>query len=154
MLKDSSSSIDLAFTSQPNMVLNSRVHFSLRPNSHHQIAFSKFNLKVFYPPPYERRDYKYANTVQIKNALASFNWEQALSNSSADKKIFVLNKIINNVMNNYIPNKAKVFDEQNPPWMNEDIGNLITAKMNFLKSILKITGIAIILTNIKRCKGK
>ena len=75
ILEDASSCIDLIFTSQPNMVLDSRIHSSLHPNSHHQIAFAKFNLKFYYPPPYERRvwHYKYANTAQIKNAFASFN---------------------------------------------------------------------------------
>ena len=93
ILEDASSCIDLIFTSQPNMVLDSGVHSSLHPNSHHQIVFAKFNLKVYYPPLFERHvwHYKYANTAQIKNALASFNWEQALSNSSIDKKIYILN---------------------------------------------------------------
>ena len=96
------------------MVFDSGVHFSLHPNSHHLIVFAKFNLKVYYPPPYEKHiwHYKYAHTVQIKNALASFNWEQALSNSSIDKKISILNETIINVMSNYIPNKIKVFDDQ------------------------------------------
>ena len=54
IVEDASSCIDLIFTSQPNIVLDSRVHSSLHPNSHHQIVFAKFNLKVYYPPPYER----------------------------------------------------------------------------------------------------
>ena len=64
-LEDSSSSIDIAFTSHSNMVLDSGVHSSLHPNSHHQIVFVKFDLKVFYLPPYERHVWhcKYANAV-------------------------------------------------------------------------------------------
>ena len=71
ILEDALSCIDLIFTQQPNMFLDSRVHSSLHPNSHHQIAFAKFSLKVYYPPPYERHiwHYKYANTVQIKMHL-------------------------------------------------------------------------------------
>ena len=49
--------------------------------------------------------YEYANTAQIKNALTSFNWEQALSNSSIGKKISILNKTIINIMSNYVPNE-------------------------------------------------
>ena len=48
---DSSSYIDLIFTSQPNMVLDIGVHSLLHPNSHHQIVFAKVNLKVCYLPP-------------------------------------------------------------------------------------------------------
>ena len=90
ILENNSSCTDLIFTSQPNMVLDNGVH---------------------YPPPYERDvwHYKYANTSQIKNALASFDWEQALSNSSIDKMISILNETIINVMSNYIPNGIKVF---------------------------------------------
>ena len=53
---------------QPNIVLDCEVHFSLHSSFHHQMAFVKFDLKVCYPPPYERRvwHYKYANIAQIK----------------------------------------------------------------------------------------
>ena len=51
---DSSSCIDLIFTTQPNLVVESGVHSSLHANCHHRITFAKFNLKIHYPPPYER----------------------------------------------------------------------------------------------------
>ena len=88
------------------MVLDREVHSSLHPNSHHQIVFAKFDLIVFYPPLYSRHveHYKYANIVQIKNTLASFNWEQAPPNNSNDKKTSVLNETIIIVISNYIPN--------------------------------------------------
>ena len=78
------------------------------------IVLAKFDLKFFYPTPYEKRvwHYKYANTVQIKKAFASFNWEQALSNSCIDKKVSALNETIINVMSNYIPSEIEVFDDQ------------------------------------------
>ena len=44
----------------------------------------------------------YANTAQIKSALASSNWEHAFSNSSIDKKVSILNETIINVMSNCI----------------------------------------------------
>ena len=47
ILRISSSCIDLIFTSQPNMVVNSGVHSSLHANCHHQIVFAKFDLKVY-----------------------------------------------------------------------------------------------------------
>ena len=49
-----SSCIDLIFTSQPNLVTELGVHFSLYENCHHQITYVIFNLNVIYPPPYER----------------------------------------------------------------------------------------------------
>ena len=47
LLENSSSCIDLIFTSQPNIVMESGVHPSLHPNCHHQIIFAKFNLKIY-----------------------------------------------------------------------------------------------------------
>ena len=51
ILTDSSSCIDLIFTSQPHLVMESGVHSSLHQNCQHQIICAKINLKVFYPPP-------------------------------------------------------------------------------------------------------
>ena len=54
LTRNTSSCIDLIFTSQPNLVMESGVHSSLHENCHHQITYAKFNLKIYYPPPYER----------------------------------------------------------------------------------------------------
>ena len=65
ILESSVSCIDLIFTSQENLVTNSGVHSSLHPNYHHQIVFSNFNLKIYYPPSYERFIWKYEKPMQI-----------------------------------------------------------------------------------------
>ena len=44
ILESSSSCIDLIYTKQPNLVVESGVHPSLYLNCHHQIVFAKFNL--------------------------------------------------------------------------------------------------------------
>ena len=71
---NSSSCIDLIFTSQPNLVMESGVHFSLHLNCHHQIAFAKINLKICYPPPYEREIWHYekANADLICRSIDQF----------------------------------------------------------------------------------
>ena len=89
LLQNSSSCIDLIFTSQPNIVVESGVYPSLHPNCHHQIIFAKFNLKIYYPPPYLREvwHYKEANTDLIKQAISNFNKEKAFSNTNINKKV-------------------------------------------------------------------
>ena len=54
------SDIDLIFINQNNFIMDSGVHASLNPNCHHQIVYAKLNLKIEYPPLYERLvwDYK------------------------------------------------------------------------------------------------
>ena len=81
ILNSSSSCIDLIFTSQPNLVMESGIHSSLHSNCHHQIVFAKFNLSIFYPPPYERTVWycERANTELIRRAIDQFDWLRALS---------------------------------------------------------------------------
>ena len=54
ILDNSSSCIDLIFTSQANLVLDSGVHLYLYPDCHHQIEYAKFNLKIHFSVPYKR----------------------------------------------------------------------------------------------------
>ena len=63
----SSSCIDLIFTNQPNLSVNSGVHASLHPNCHHQIIHSSFNLNISYLRPYQRLiwDYREADSKNI-----------------------------------------------------------------------------------------
>ena len=67
ILPNSSTFIDLIFTDQPNLVVDSGVCPFLHTNCHHQITFCKFNFIIEYPPPYQCLgcDYKRANVHQI-----------------------------------------------------------------------------------------
>ena len=70
LLANSSSCIDLLFTDQPNLPVNSGVYPSLHVKCHHQIIHSKFNLMIVYPP-YECLvwDYKRAKTDAIISSI-------------------------------------------------------------------------------------
>ena len=54
------------------------VHPSLHPNCHHQIDYSKFKLKVYYPPPYDREVWHYqhpkSNAVQKQSQFFLGKW--------------------------------------------------------------------------------
>ena len=67
LLQNSSTFIDLGFTNQPYLVMESGVHSSLSSMCHHEIVFAKVNLKLEYPPPYERVfwDYSRADKASI-----------------------------------------------------------------------------------------
>ena len=56
--RNSSSCIDLIFTSKLNLVMESSLHCSLHENCHHQIIYAKFNLNYF-SPSYEREMWHY-----------------------------------------------------------------------------------------------
>ena len=77
LLPNSSSCIDLVFTDQTNLAVDSSVHPSLHVKCFHQIIHCKFNLMIVYPPPYERLvwDYKRANTDAIITSINQVDWE-------------------------------------------------------------------------------
>ena len=59
------------------MVIDSGVHVSLPSHCHRQVIYTKFDLKIFYPPPYERTvwHFKHANSDHIKRPTDIFERE-------------------------------------------------------------------------------
>ena len=64
--------IDLIFTSQPSLVMDLEVHSSLHEKCHHQLIYAKFNVKVWYPPPYKREMWQYQMMIKLKKQLNNF----------------------------------------------------------------------------------
>ena len=128
-----SSCIDLIFTDQPNLSVNSGVHASLHPNCHHQIVHSSFNLNISYPPPYQRLvwDYKKADSKSIRKALDSVNWERLFDQLDINAQVAAFNETILNVFRNYVPNKYITIDDKDPVWMKENIKTKIKEKNTF-----------------------
>ena len=114
-LQNSSSCIDLIFTSQPNIVVESGVHPFLHPNCHHQIIFAKFNLKIYYPPPYLREVWHY-------------------SDANINEKVSLFNKMILKILNNFSPHETIICDNKDPSWFNSRIKPLIENKNKIHKN--------------------
>ena len=136
ILNSSSSCIDLIFTSQPNLVMESGIHSLLHSNCHHQIVFAKFNLSIFYPPPYERTVWYYerANTELITRAIDQFDWVRALSNVNVDEKVYFFTQTLLNIIQNFISHKTITCDDRDPPWINKEIKKLMLEKNLTFKS--------------------
>ena len=117
ILESSSSCIDLIFTMQPNLVVESSVYPSLHPNCHHQVVFAKFNLQIYYPPPYPREfwHYKQANTELIRRAITDFNWDRAFLNTNVNEKVSIFSSTILNILSNFIPHETINCDDKDPP---------------------------------------
>ena len=131
-----SSCIDLIFTSQPNLVMESGIHSLLYSNSHHQIVFAKFSLSIFYPPLYERTVWYYerANTELIRKAIDQSDWLRALSNVNVDENVYFFTKMLLNIIQNFIPHETIICGYRDPPWINEEIKKLMIEKNLALKS--------------------
>ena len=127
---NSTSCINLTFTDQENLSLNSGVHSSLHPNCHHQIVHSSFNLNIYYPPPYQRLvwDYIKANSTTIRKALDLVDWERLFHGKDINAQVISFNDTILNVFKNYVPNKYITIDDKNPAWMNDNIKAKVKTK--------------------------
>ena len=136
-MPNSSSCIDLIFTSQPNMVIKSGIHSSLHLSCHHQIVFAKFNLKICYPKQYSREiwHFKGGKTDLIRRALNDFNWEKAFSNSNNNEKVCIFNKSVLNVLSNFIPRKTILYDDKDPLCLTLGLSLFYSPKITFSKIV-------------------
>ena len=113
ILENSSSRVDLIFTSQPNLSVESEIQPSIHPNCHHQIIYAKFNLEVLYSPPYTRDVWCYqdSNVDLIRRSINEFDRDRAFANKQEDEKFL-------NILSNFIPHEVIVCDDKDPPWFN------------------------------------
>ena len=139
ILPTTSSCIDLIFTDQTSMIRDSGVHSSLHPNCHHQIIFCKLNLKIYYPPSYERVvwNYEKANIGLISRAINEFDWENSFLHKNIDEQLKIFNVTIMNIFKNFIPNKVITCDDRDPPWINEEVKNFIRFRNEIYKNYVR-----------------
>ena len=107
ILESSASCIDPIFTNRPNIVMDSEVHLSLQEKCHHQIIYSKLNLKTDYPPPSIRKiwDYNRSETDSINCSIEVFYWSYLFSGKNVHEQVELFNKMLLNIFQNFIPNK-------------------------------------------------
>ena len=119
--------------------MESGLYSSLHPNCRHQITYAKFNLKIHYSLPYERKIWHYdqANVDHIRKAVDLFPSEKALRNLNINGMIFLFNKTVKNIISNYIPHKTVTSDDRDPPWINKKAKQLILEKNGMHKRHVK-----------------
>ena len=100
--------IDFIFTSQPNLSVDSGTHPSFHENCHHQIIYSKSDLKIFYSSLYEITIwyYKYTDTYLIKKTINNFDWKRAFESCDPNMQVNIFIDTVFNIMSNLIPNET------------------------------------------------
>ena len=118
VINTSMSCIDLIFCTNQSVISNHGVDVSIFGKCHHNIIYSKTNIRVPLPPTYVREvwDYEKANIEDIKKAISNFGCNKVFENFSVDVKVDFLNKTLLNIFKNYIPNKKIKCDYRQPPW--------------------------------------
>ena len=105
----------------------SGVQSSLHQTFHHQTVFARFNLKVVFPPLYEREiwHFKNANVDHIRKAINGFQWEKSFPNMNVNDIVHLFNRTIKILLHNFIPREVITCDDRDPPWINSSIRRLI-----------------------------
>ena len=62
-----------------------------------------------------------------------FDWDRAFVNTNINKKVFILNKTISNILSTFIPHEILTIHDKDPPWFIKKIKNIIQEK-NVYKS--------------------
>ena len=77
------------------------------------------NLKIAYPPPYQRRvwDFKRANTDSIRKAIKMIDWHFMILNKNIHEQVSTFNTTLMNIISNYTPSKYITVDDKDHPWM-------------------------------------
>ena len=110
--------------------MESGVHSPLYQYCHHQIIYAKINLKVFYPPPYEREIWHYqrANVDLIQRAIEQLSCEKSFRSLNINEMVSLFNKTIKNIFSNFILHETVTCHDRDPPWINNNIEQLIQEK--------------------------
>ena len=121
------------------LISESGVYASLFPRCHRQIIYAKINLKIYYPPPYEKLlwDYSKANITNIRESLSQINWVNDLRDLNVNDQVDYLTNCISNVFTNFVPNKIITCKDKYPPWITEDINNLCYNKAKIYENNIK-----------------
>ena len=129
------SCIDLIFTNQNNILLDSGIIPSLSTFCHHQITFAKLNIKINLPPLYKRRvwHFKDAKSDLIKRSISQFDWKRVLDNLDVNQQVNILTKTLLNIFSNFIPNEIISCNYKDPPWISTEIKNMLKRKNRLFK---------------------
>ena len=119
--------------------MNSGVHSSLYPNCHYQIIHAKFNLKIFNLSPYKRVVWHYqdANNDLTQRSISQFSWGRNISNKGVNEQNLIFKETIPKIITNLIPHEIKIFNDLEPPWVNNKVKTMIQAKKQNLAALFE-----------------
>ena len=126
-IRNSKSCIELIFTDQPNLFIETEVHPSLDPFFHHSIVSGKINIRCPPVSSFKRQiwDYNIADCNAIRQSIQQFPWGRHLARLSPDEQASFSTETVLNIFSNFIPNRTINVKPRDPPWANRSIKNLL-----------------------------
>ena len=115
-INETSSFIDLIFSSNVSFIRNYGIEQSIYEKCHHNITYDTHDFNVPLPLPYYREiwDYKNADTESIQKAISNFDWSKAFRDKNVNESCKLLTDSLVNIFRNYIPHKTQKFDYKTP----------------------------------------
>ena len=134
---NSKSCIDLIFTDEPNLFVETEVHPSIDSLCHHNIISGKINIRCPPVPPFNSQIWHYdkADSNAIRQSIQKFPWERHLAGLSPDEQAGFFTETLLNIFTNFIPNKNIKVESRDPPWINRCIKNLFRRNKRAYKNI-------------------
>ena len=140
LMGDSKSCIDLIFTDQPNLIIESGVQPSLHEQCHHQIVYGKSSVSNIALPLYTHKIWFYdkADFLAIRKSIEMFAWHEHLDSVTCpNEQVKLLNEVLLNIYSNFIPNKVKTIRPCQVPWITPAIKNFLRKKNRAYKSFVR-----------------
>ena len=134
----SPSCIDLIFTNQPNLIIESGVQATLSNTCHHQIIYAKISFKIYYPPSYKREVWHYndAQINSIQDSISNFDWKKAFENLSVNEQVELFTTTLFNIFRNFIPHENLKCNPKDPPWINKNIKKALRRKNRLYRKFM------------------
>ena len=134
----SPSCIDLIFTDQPNLIIESGVQATLSNTCHHQIIYAKISFKIYNPPSYKREVWHYndAQINSIQGSIANFDWKKAFENLSVNEQVELFTTTLFNIFRNFIPHENLKCNSKDPPWINKNIKKALRRKNRLYRKFI------------------
>ena len=142
MIGESKSCIDLIFTDEPNLFIESGIHPPppRHEQCHHQIIHGKLSVRNLAPPPYTRKLWFYdrGNIPAIRKSVEMFRWQETFEEvPHPDEQVKILNEVLLNICSNFIPNKLKKIRAHQVHWITPNIKSFLRKKNRAFKSFVK-----------------
>ena len=138
---DSRSCIDLIFTDQPNLIIESGAHPSLHELCHHQIIYGKMSVSNIALPSYTNIRiwyYDKADIIRTMKSIEMFRWQEHLDNITCpNEQVEFLNEVLLNIYSNFIPNEVKTIRPHQAPWITKSVKNFQRNKNRAYKNFVR-----------------
>jgi len=93
------------------------------------------NMSIPTPPPFKRIiwEFKKANTSKIRASFSAINWAHLFEGKNPTEMVELFQKKLLEIMKDCIPNKIKIFNDRDAPWITPEVKTAIRKNKRVFK---------------------